>query len=64
MTKKNYLSGSYGLNIAAGLSRQVDNDAAGLHVINHVLLDQDGGLSAGDQGGSDDNITILNKSDF
>ena len=58
---KAYLSGSDGLNVAASLSRQVDNNAAGLHVVNHVLLDQDGGLSAGDQGGGDNNVNILNK---
>ena len=58
---KAYLSGSDGLNVASGLSRQIDNNAAGLHVVNHVLLNQYGGLSAGDQGGGDDNVNILNK---
>ena len=57
------LPGGDGLNVTAGLSRQVNHHAARLHGVDHVLLDQDGRLHARDQGGGDHDINVLASGD-
>merc|ERR1719376_1531416 len=54
-----HLPGCDCLNVAPSLCCEVNNDAARLHIVNHVLLDQDGGLPARNKGGGDHDVNIL-----
>ena len=54
-----YLSRFDGFDVAAGLGGEVDHHAAGLHAVDHVLLDQDWGFLSGDKSCGDHNINIL-----
>ena len=53
------LPGGDRLDVAASLGGEIHHHAAGLHVVHHVLLDEDGSLPAGDESCGDDNINIL-----
>ena len=46
------------LGVAAIGRGQIDHDAAGLHDVQHVLIDQDGRLPTGDQRRGDDDVDV------
>jgi len=45
--------------IAAADGSEIDDDTAGLHVLDHVVLDKTGRRAAGDGGGGNDDVTLL-----
>ena len=53
------LSGYDGLDVTSGLGCQVDDDRARFHVVDHVLLDEDGRLLTGDQGRGDHDVHVF-----
>ena len=50
-----------GLDVAARLSREVDNYRARLHRVDHGLGDQDGRLHAGDECRRDDDVDLAKR---
>merc|ERR1712038_184479 len=53
------LSGYDGLDVTSGLGCQVDDDGARFHVVDNVLLDEDGRLLTGDQGRGDHYVHVF-----
>ena len=53
------LPGGDRLDVTASLGGEIHHHAARLHVGHHVLLDEDGRLLDGDEGGDDDDVQLL-----
>ena len=53
------LTGNRSFNVSAHFCREIDDDGAGLHALDHLLRDENGRLLAGNQGCRDEDVDLF-----